>query len=154
MTAQRAAVRALVAVLLPLTVGCGTVAPSHPAAHAAEELAASIEREQSAAQAHIEALAAALATQPRTEPWAHRKEDELRRSHASAAGAVLRRIDCRTSRCELSLSLGAEDAAARVEQARAVEQWVAWAQPCDFTMAHDVALGEVRVFLVCGSAQT
>lgn len=154
MIGQSAAVRALMAVLLPLTVGCGPVAPSHPAAHAAEELAASIERQRSAEQAHTEALAAALAAQPRTEPWARRKEDELRRSYEAAAGAVLRRIDCRTTRCELSLSLAAEDAAARVEQARAVEQWVAWEQPCDFTMAHDVALGEVRLFLVCGSAQT
>lgn len=123
-----------------------------------ERAAAKLRQSQARTSELISSLSAAVREQPRDEAWASAQERQLRQSfveHPSAPKDALKEIDCRRSRCELRLQLAPEsDAPPQASpQVAVIDQWIAWSQPCAYTLTHDLAspqaTGTVRVFLEC-----
>ena len=122
-----------------------------------EQAAEKLRQEHARTRTFLAELAAAVRAQPRDEAWAAAKERELRQSyseHASVPKEALKGVDCRQSRCELQLAVPPESDAPAQQQTLAIDQWIAWSQPCGYTLAHEPgapqAPGTVRIFLDCG----
>jgi hypothetical protein len=122
-----------------------------------EQAAAPLREVQAQTSTFGAGLAAAVRAQPRDEAWAAAKERELRQSystHASVPRDALKGIECRQSRCELQVAITSEPEAPAHQQALAIDQWIAWSQPCGYSFVQEPgtpqAPGTVRIFLDCG----
>lgn len=138
------------------TGGAGSTPPQEKVTP--EQAAAKLRQSQARTSELISSLSAAVHAQPRDEAWASAQERQLRQSfaeHPSAPQDALKEIDCRRSRCELRLQLPPEsESPSQAPPAVAViDQWIAWSQPCAYTLTHDLmepqTTGTVRVFLDC-----
>ena len=124
-----------------------------------EQAVAKLRQKQEQEKAFVSGLAAAVREQPRNEAWASAREQQLRQSyseHPSVPKDALKRVECRQSRCELQLAVAPTPEGPR--QAIAIDQWIAWSQPCGYTLTQEPgteqAPGTVQVFLECeASAQ-
>lgn len=119
-----------------------------------EQAVAKLRQTQEQATGFVAGLSAAVREQPRNEAWASAREQQLRQSyaaHPSVPKDALKSVDCRQSRCELQLAIA--PAAQGPQQALAIDQWIAWSQPCGYTLTQDPGTaqgpGTVRVFLEC-----
>ena len=132
-----------------------TPTPTASRAELAEQHVASIRNASAREAGHLNALAAAVAAEPRNDTWATQKEAELRRTSAAEQRfprGALKSVNCRSSKCDLQLE---GPPAGRVdEQWAAVNYWIAASQPCGYTMApapgSTQAARAVRIFLDCG----
>jgi hypothetical protein len=141
---------------------CESTAPSQTSSPSPAELAerhvAAIRNAQAQEAAHLNALAAAVAAEPRNDAWASPKETELRQTFATEQGLprdALKSVNCRSSKCDLQLDLRPLPQAARPDQQwAAVNYWIANSQPCGYTMAPAPGAGRlsraIRIFLDCG----
>lgn len=132
-----------------LASGCAVPPPRVPVEQAAQQAAAVRRQSDTAAQAHVAALAQALQAQARDEAWAPAREKQLRESLSGVAPALrLQHIECRRSMCELRLAMPPS-----TESLAALAQWVAWGQPCAYTQTHEAIASAdtigTRVFLAC-----
>jgi hypothetical protein len=116
--------------------------------HIAELLGA-----QAQAEALVDRLAAAVRNEARDDVWAESKERELRRSYSDnqpRAEATLGDIDCRRAKCAVDVDLGSGlSGDVLAKRAFAVEHWIAWSQPCEFTLARQPTASRMRIFLDC-----
>lgn len=109
-------------------------------------------------------LSATVLDQRRDAGWAASQEQRLRKSFASSdaarSGLTLRQLICKTSLCELSFDAGdaasppRSPPAATASPFAAVDQWLAWHQPCGYTLSIDPTRDPVdptalRAFLQC-----
>jgi hypothetical protein len=129
--------------------------PQRPsAAQLAEQQLATMRQALAQEQEFIKGLAAAALAEPRSDAWAKQKEAELRKFSPpkGMAGATLKSVDCRSSKCVLRFQVSTDPGAASEQQA-GINYWVAANQPCEYTLttAPDATKtpGLVRVFLNC-----
>ena len=111
-------------------------------------------RAQQQEPSYIERSRAALREESRNETWAARKEGELRQSYAEDSTVptdAVKAIECRRTRCAVDLQLPLDTPPPSVvSQTLAIEQWIAWKQPCEYAIAHDLNARTVVVLLNCG----
>ena len=92
--------------------------------------------------------------QNRKDGWAKPREAKLKKSFKNAKrlrGAKLSKVNCRTTGCILSVKLGKRGNAKKlVEQRQAVTDWIAWNQPCAYSVRTDGKLGKVDIVTRCG----
>jgi len=120
-----------------------------------EQAAAKLRQTGEQAKGFVSELSAAVRAQPRNEAWASAREQQLRQSfaaHPAVPKDALKSVECRQSRCELQLSVAPATQAPQ-QQAFAIDQWIAWSQPCGYTLTMEPGAaqtpGTVRVFLEC-----
>lgn len=154
--------RLIVCLTVGVSVACATHGgrgPVPPAvAQPPEQAAAALRERQAQAASFLAAQEASFREQPRDEAWATPQEQRLRQSFAQEVPVpqgALKAVECRSSRCLLQLVLPPESARApqALPAAAAVEQWIAWSQPCGYTLTQEPATqqapGTVRIFLDC-----
>jgi hypothetical protein len=117
-----------------------------------EQRLASINDARRQSTAYISGLAAALQSEQRDQEWATQTESALRgwfAAEGSLPHDALRSVECRRTKCNLEVNLGAgKSPAALVEQQAAVTHWISVSQPCAFTMT-DPTAQTVSIFLNC-----
>lgn len=123
---------------------------------AAETRRQSRERAREQDHAFVVGLSAAVRDERRDEAWAGHKEQQLRETFASSLagqiGMTFQRLTCKTTLCELVLEAGPSMSAPAgpVPPFAAVDQWLAWQQPCGYTLSMDpVAPTALFAFLHC-----
>jgi hypothetical protein len=104
----------------------------------------------------VDRLAADVQAQSRDDVWATDREKALREAFSSSdmGKASLRQIDCRRTMCAISVALPSEvSPEARVRSLQAVEQWIAWGQPCGYAIVPEMSAagggGEIKVVVDC-----
>ena len=101
---------------------------------------------------YVNGLAAALQLENRDNGWATQTESALRGSFAAEGSLphdALRSVECRSTKCNLEVNLGAgRSPAALVEQQVAITHWISVTQPCTYTMTNPAAQ-TIRIFLNC-----
>ncbi len=145
----------LVAVAGGACTTTGGTGPNPPQARVPpEQAAAKLRQAHDEATGFVARLSAAVREQPWNEAWASAREQELRQSfaqHPAVPRDALKSVECRQSRCELRLDVA--PATQGPPQALAIDQWLAWSQPCGYTLAQEPGTeqgpGSVRVFLEC-----
>lgn len=139
--------------------GCASVdyarKPTPSVAPPPAERIAAIEQTRSKEIEYFESLAASVKAETRDGTWAARQESALRDSYAAYEGApsgALKNVECRSSKCDLQLQLDPKHSArTAVDQRIAIDQWIAWSQPCGYaaTFGSDPNSGTLRIFLDC-----
>jgi hypothetical protein len=108
---------------------------------------------QAQTDAFVERLAVDVRNEARDDAWATSKENDLRRSYAEnvpSSEVTLAHMDCRRSKCELLVDVGTVSSAEMLaERAFAVEQWIAWSQPCGYVLTRPPRANAMRFFLDC-----
>ena len=101
---------------------------------------------------YVNGLAAAMQSEKRDNGWATQTESALRGSFAAEGSLphdALRSVECRSSKCNLEVYLGAgRSPAALVEQQVAITHWMSVSQPCAYTMTNP-AVQTMRILLDC-----
>jgi hypothetical protein len=104
----------------------------------------------------VDKLAADVQAQRRDDAWATDREKALREAFGSSdmGKASLGQIDCRRTMCAISVALPPEvSPEARVRSLQAVEQWIAWSQPCGYAIAPEMSApgggGEIKMVVDC-----
>ena len=131
--------------------------PALTGAQLAEQQIAAIEKTRVQEADYLKGLATTVKGEKRNDAWAAQKESELWTSYAAEKGiprGALKSVECRSSKCDLQLQVSAEQSPkAAVEQQIAINQWIAWSQPCGYTMTTGSGLeqppGAIRIFLDC-----
>jgi hypothetical protein len=85
----------------------------------------------------VNALAAAVQNEQRDYAWAQQTETGLRKSFASTrlAAGGLKSVDCRSSKCDIQLQLGAtKSLQAATDQQTAITRWISAGTPCSYTV--------------------
>jgi hypothetical protein len=117
-----------------------------------EQTLASINDARQQSTAYVNGLAGALQSERRDDGWAKQTESALRGSFAveeSLPHDALSSVECRSTKCNLEVNLGAASSpAALVEQQAAITHWISVSQPCAFTMT-DPTAQTIRIFLNC-----
>ena len=131
-----------------------------PSAQEMEQLVqqrtAELRKTQAAEKAYIEKLNGAVRSAPTDQRGASEQQQKLKQSMSKADPAVqrsLNRVDCRDRKCALDFKLSqGTSGEARARELFAIDEWVAWSQPCAYTMVHDPAgTSGVQVFIDCAS---
>jgi hypothetical protein len=100
--------------------------------------------------AFVDELAEIVRSERRDSAWADQKEQSLRaayRADPSVPQGAFTDVDCRRTRCSLTIT-GSRMAP---EAFPAIDQWIAWGQPCAYVITDRTArkTGDVRIFLQC-----
>ena len=115
-----------------------------PISQLAEQRIRDFNRAQLEQTKYYETLMAAVRQEPRNETWAREMEAKLHKTYAESVRSLpgaLKGVSCKSSKCELELETGyAQPPEAFLEHRQAIDQWIAWSQPCAFTIAERGAL--------------
>jgi hypothetical protein len=126
-------------------------ATSQAVGQQAEQHIASVKNSQSQEAAYYASLATATTRESRNEAWAMDMEAKLQNSYAAATHVPpkgLKSVKCYSSKCVLEIQLDRQQAQASVEQQQAINEWIAWSQPCGYDLiAQSSEL--LRVFVNC-----
>lgn len=143
------------AVTMPLVVLASCAAPSVQDTTSEIEQMAEADvatRRDALAQddAFVDALAETVDNERRDSTWADQKEQSLRASYRadpSVPKNAFTDADCRRTRCSLAFTGSGMTPEAFV----AIDQWVAWSQPCAYVITDRTGrkTGDVRIFLQC-----
>jgi hypothetical protein len=151
------------------TAGCANNHSEHrpPAASSlsvpqlAEQQIAQVKKGLSQEAAYYSRLEAEAGGEPRDERWATQMQSKLEKSFAAntdVAPGALKSVKCQSSKCILQLDpVSTESPQKAIEQERAIDQWIAWSQPCGYVMSTDRQLEKsskaIRIILDCSQGE-
>ena len=130
---------------------------SLPVAQLAEQRIAEMKKVKSQEATFYNELEAAVGREPRNEAWAVEAEAKLQKSYAAepaVPSGALKSVMCRSSKCALRLEFGHDQSPqAAVQQQFAIDQWIAWSQPCGYVkttaLQSEKSPEAIRIFLDC-----